>query len=155
MGSFEVIRRAAISAPAEDVHALINDFHEWAAWSPWEGLDPHLTRVYSGAPSGLGAHYAWSGNRKAGQGSMEITSSTPELIGIALTFLKPFKAVNHIDFELAPASAGTSGTAVTWRMTGEQTGVMAVFGKLVSMDRLVGKDFERGLSQLKATAEAP
>ena len=30
----------------------------------------------------------------------------------------------------------------------------ALFGKVVSMDRLVGKDFERGLAQLKSVAEA-
>ncbi|MGD9960898.1 SRPBCC family protein [Nocardioides sp.] len=152
MGSFEVVRQAQIDAPAETLHSLISNFHEWTAWSPWEDVDPDLHRVYSGPESGPGAHYAWSGNRKAGQGSMEITSSTPTVIRIALSFLKPFKAVNDITFELEP---GGSSTGVTWRMTGEQSGLMALFGKVVSMDRLVGKDFEKGLTRLKAVAESP
>ena len=133
------------------MHALIDDFREWRAWSPWEDLDPDLTRIHSGSASGVGAKYAWEGNRKAGKGSMEITSSTPEAIGVALEFLKPFKAKSRVDFTLTPSG---SGTTVTWRMIGEQNGLMGLFGKLVPMDRLVGKDFEKGLLRLKAVAES-
>lgn len=138
------------SDPAR-LHALIDDFHVWQTWSPWEGLDPDLERSYTGAPSGVGAHYAWRGNRKAGAGSMEITASTPERIEVALRFLKPFKALSDITFELAPNG---NGTDVTWRMTGEQRGAAALFAKVMPMDKLVGTDFERGLAQLKSVAEA-
>ena len=138
------------SDPAR-LHALIDDFHAWQTWSPWEGLDPDLERSYTGAPSGVGAHYAWRGNRKAGAGSMEITASTPERIEVALQFLKPFKALSDITFVLAPNG---SGTDVTWRMTGEQRGAAALFAKVMPMDKLVGTDFERGLAQLKSVAEA-
>jgi len=150
MSTFEVTRSATVQADAAAVHALIDDFHEWTKWSPWEDVDPDLQRTYSGADSGVGAKYAWSGNRKAGQGSMKITSSTHEQIGVELTFLKPFKASNHVTFTLTPSG---SGTEVAWRMTGEQKGVAALFGKIVSMDKLVGKDFEKGLARLKANAE--
>ncbi|CUR56489.1 conserved hypothetical protein [metagenome] len=150
MASFEVVRQTPVTASAQTLHALIDDFHEWRAWSPWEDLDPDLQRIYSGPAAGPGARYAWSGNRKAGQGSMEITGSSPSEIQVALTFLKPFKAVNTITFELEPSG---SETVVTWRMTGEQTGLMALFGRLMPMDRLVGSDFERGLARLKAVAE--
>ncbi len=149
MGSFEVVRTATINAPAATLHALIDDFHEWSKWSPWEDVDPDLKRVFTGPAAGPGAHYAWSGNRKAGQGSMEITASSPSVIGIALMFLKPFKATNELEFGLEPTEGGTQ---VTWRMTGRQTGLMAIFGKVVSMDRLVGKDFEKGLDQLGRAA---
>ena len=151
MSTFEVVRAATINAEPAAVHALIIDFHAWTAWSPWEGLDPELQRTYTGPEAGVGAHYAWSGNRKAGQGSMEIVSSSPTAIGIDLAFVKPFKATNHVEFLMTPAGAGTE---VAWRMTGEQQGLAALFGKLVPMDRLVGKDFEKGLARLKAVAEA-
>ena len=39
-------------------------------------------------------------------------------------------------------------------MSGEQTGVMGVVGKVMKMDRLIGPDFEKGLARLKAVAEA-
>jgi hypothetical protein len=150
MSSFEVTRSTAIAADPALVHGLINDFHEWPKWSPWEELDPDMERTHSGAESGVGAHYAWNGNRKAGEGSMEITSSSPDEVGLTVTFLKPWKATNEIVFSLEPTG---DGTAVTWTMRGEQKGLMAVLGKVIPMDRLVGKDFEKGLARLKQTAE--
>ena len=150
MGAYTVTRSTDVDAEPAHLHALIDDFHEWVAWSPWEDLDPDLERTYSGPDRGVGAHYAWSGNRKAGRGSMEITSSTPQQIGVALTFQAPFASTTDVTFDLVPSG---SGTTVTWTMRGETKGVMALFGRLVPMDKLVGKDFEKGLARLKAVAE--
>jgi len=150
MSRFDIARSTTIRATPGHVHALVNDFHKWPAWSPWEDVDPALQRTYSGPDSGVGAHYAWSGNRRAGSGSMEITSSTPEAIDLRLSFLKPWKATNDVTFTFVPVGEDTE---VTWRMTGEQRGVAAIFAKVVDMDRLLGKDFDKGLARLKATAE--
>ena len=150
MSTFEVSRSTSIAADQASVHGRINDFHEWTAWSPWEDVDPNLQRIYTGPDEGVGAHYAWQGNRQAGQGSMEIVSSTPEQIGVKLSFLKPWKATNDVTFTLVPTG---SGTEVTWRMTGEHQGMGKVFAKVFSMDKLVGKDFEKGLARLKAVSE--
>lgn len=152
MSHFEVSRSQTVQADPARVHALIDDFHEWTAWSPWEDVDPDLRRTYTGPASGVGAHYAWQGNRKAGQGSMEITGSAPERIDVRLSFLKPWKATNEVAFELVPAGTGTE---VTWRMWGENTGMAAVFTKVFNMDTFLGKDFEKGLARLKAVAETP
>jgi hypothetical protein len=155
MSDFEIVRSTAVAAEPARVHGLVDDFHQWLAWSPWEGLDPELRRTYSGPDSGVGAHYAWEGNRRAGAGSMEITGSTPERIDIRLAFLKPFKNTNQVTFTLTPTQVdGTPGTSVEWRMSGERTGFWGVVGRVVPMDRLIGKDFEKGLAQLKAAAEA-
>jgi|SRR3712207_2913669 len=151
MADFEVVRSATISAGRDRVHGLIDDFHQWRSWSPWEDLDPDLQRAYSGAESGVGARYAWEGNRKAGKGHMEITDSKPERVEVRLTFEKPWKATNQVVFDLTPA--GDQATEVAWRMTGTNKGVAALFGKVFSMDRMVGKDFEKGLARLKAKAE--
>ena len=151
MGAFEVVRSTTIAAPRERVHGLIDDFHAWREWSPWEDVDPDLRRDYSGPRSGPGAQYAWEGNRKAGKGNMEITSSTPDRVGVRLSFEKPWKATNQVAFELSGDGEATTG--VTWRMTGRTTGMAALFGRIVSMDRLVGKDFEKGLARMKAAAE--
>ncbi len=152
MGGYVVSRSTTVVVDPARVHGLINSFHEWTAWSPWEDIDPALQREYAGPDSGVGARYAWSGNRKAGQGAMEITSSSPDEIRLRIDFLKPVKATNRVVFSLTPAA---DGTEVTWLMTGEQRGLMALVGRLVPMDRLVGKDFEKGLTRLKAVAEAP
>jgi Polyketide cyclase / dehydrase and lipid transport len=150
MSTFEISRSTNIAADPASVHGRINDFHEWTAWSPWEDVDPNLQRIYTGPDQGVGAHYAWQGNRRAGQGSMEIVSSTPEQIGVKLAFLKPWKATNDVTFTLVPTG---SGTDVTWTMTGEHQGLGKVFSKVFSMDKMIGKDFEKGLSRLKAVSE--
>ncbi len=152
MGTYEVSRSIPVEADPARVHGLVNDFREWRAWSPWEDLDPALERTYEGPEAGVGARYSWRGNRKAGEGSMELTSSTPQRIEVALTFLRPFKASNQVTFDLVPSSGGS--TDVTWTMTGEQKGLMGVLGKVIPMDKLVGKDFEKGLARLKAAAES-
>jgi hypothetical protein len=150
MGSYEVVRMTTVGADPATVHGLIDDLHRWPAWSPWEDLDPDLRRSYTGADAGVGARYAWEGNRKAGTGTMEITASTLEEVEIALAFLKPFRSTSTVTFELLPTAAGTD---VTWRMAGEQKGAAALFGKVVSMDKLVGEDMEKGLARLKGVAE--
>ncbi len=150
MGSYSVTRSTTVDAPAHEVHALIDDFHAWTQWSPWEDLDPELQRTYSGSERGVGAVYQWSGNRKAGQGRMEVTRSSPESVEVALDFLKPFKSSSTTTFSLVTSG---NGTVVEWRMTGEQKGLMSALGKVYSMDRLIGPDFEKGLARLKAVVE--
>ncbi|AJW42999.1 hypothetical protein NY08_4999 [Rhodococcus sp. B7740] len=146
-----VERSAVVRADAATVHALIDDFHQWVKWSPYEGVDPDLKRTYSGPDAGVGASYSWSGNRKAGVGTMTITESIPEeRIVLDLAFTKPFKNRNVTAFLLEPVA---DGTRVTWRMSGKQSKLFALIGKVFSMDKLVGPDFDKGLRQLAAVAE--
>lgn len=151
MSAFEIVRRTHIDADPGHVHDLVNDFRRWRGWSPWEDVDPGLQRDYDGPQAGVGSAYSWSGNRKAGAGSMVITESSPERIGIEINFLKPFKATNQVAFDIVPASAGAD---VAWSMNGEQTGMAALFARLVNVERLVGKDLEKGLARLKELAES-
>ena len=149
--TYTVERSATIDAPAARIYEQIADFHKWRSWSPWEGLDPELQRTHAGPESGTGAVYSWSGNRKAGQGRMEITDATePSRVLIDLVFEKPWKARNDTRFTIAPEG---SGSRVTWTMTGKKTLMTKVMGVVKSMDALVGPDFEKGLARLKATAE--
>ncbi|MBA2953643.1 transcriptional regulator [Nocardioides sp. MAH-18] len=150
MPGYTVVRTAVVPADPATVHALVNDFHQWRVWSPWEDLDPDLQRTYSGPDRGVGARYAWKGNRKAGEGSMEITASEPEHIDVRLAFLKPFSATNDVRFTLTPTDAGTT---VEWRMDGEQKGFWGFVGRFMNMDKLVGKDFEKGLARLQAAVQ--
>ena len=148
---YTVERTTTINAPAEKVYAQIVDFHNWRAWSPWDDLDPDMQRSYPGADSGVGAGYAWSGNRKAGEGKMEITEAVePSRVQIALDFLKPFKSSSTTTFNLKPQG---DTTKVTWTMTGPKTLMTRVMGVFKSMDKMVGPDFEKGLTQLKGASE--
>ena len=151
MGTFTISRAADIQAPAATVHGLISDYHRWIDWSPWEGIDPHLQRTYTGADAGVGAKYAWVGNKKVGSGNMETIRDETDRIEIRLEFTAPWKAVNTTVFDLAE-TAGT--TRVTWTMTGEHRGLRGLLMGLMPMDKIVGKDFEKGLAHRKAKAEA-
>ena len=148
--TFHVERSTAIAASPEQIFPLISDFRNWRSWSPFEKLDPALKRTLSGAESGKGAVYEWEGNRKAGQGRMEIAAASPSRIAIDLRFLKPFKAHNLAEFRLEP-QGGT--TKVTWSMEGKAPFAAKVIHTIFNMDRMVGKDFERGLANLKTIAE--
>jgi len=149
--SFRVERSTTIAAPPEKIAALIDDFHQWDAWSPWAHLDPIMKTTYSGPPSGVGSVYVWEGNSKVGKGRMEILSIEPTKTTIELDFLKPFESRNTADFVLEPQG---TGTRVNWIMNGPirffPGKVMSVF---TSMDKVIGPDFDKGLANLKSAAE--
>lgn len=150
--AFRVERSIVIKASAERVFALINDFRNFAVWSPWEKLDPNMSRSITGAATGKGAVYEWAGNMKAGAGRMEITESQPSSkILMRLDFLKPIKSSNTAEYLLTPQADST--TKVTWLMYGPSPFVSKVMQVFVSMDDMIGGDFESGLTQMKAAAE--
>jgi hypothetical protein len=149
--AFRIQRSATIKAPPDRLFGLINDFHNWGTWSPWEKLDPALQRTYSGMASGKGAIYEWEGNKQVGKGRMEITESTaPSKIVIKLDFLKPFEAHNTAEFTL---EAQGDSTHITWAMLGRNPFMMKVMGLFMNMDSMIGKDFEKGLASMRRATE--
>jgi Polyketide cyclase / dehydrase and lipid transport len=150
--TFVVERSVTINASPEKIAPLINDFHNWDAWSPWAKLDPAMKTTYSGPASGVGSVYEWEGNSKVGKGRMEMRVVQPLKTSLKLDFLKPFETHNTADFVLQPE--GNTATRVTWVMYGPLTFIP---GKLMSvfttMDNVIGDDFQRGLASLKTAAE--
>ncbi len=151
--TFQVTRTATINAPPERIYPLIADFKAWGAWSPWEKKDPAMTRSYGGPESGVGATYAWAGDKNVGEGGMRILEANPPArIALKLDFLKPFEAHNDVVFALAPQGSATN---VTWTMTGPTPFIGKIMHVFMDMDRMVGGDFESGLAAMKATVERP
>jgi hypothetical protein len=149
--TFSVQRGATMKAQPEKIFSLINDFHQWGNWSPWENRDPAMTRSFSGAQSGRGAAYAWEGNKNVGSGRMEILdASAPSKITIKLDFLKPFEAHNTAEFTMLPQGDVTN---VTWVMHGPAPFMSKMMQVFMNIDRLIGKDFEIGLANLKGLTE--
>ena len=149
--TFRIQRAAVMNAPAEKIFPLIADFHQWLDWSPWDGRDPALKRTYSGTERGKGAVYAWDGNKNVGSGRMEILeASSPSKVVIKLDFLKPFEAHNTAEFTMLPQGGATN---VIWVMHGPAPFMSKVMQVFMNMDRMIGKDFEAGLSNLKVVSE--
>src|SRR6202163_3167501 len=89
--TFSVQRATTVKAPPERIFPLINDFHQWGSWSPYENKDPAMKRSFSGAADGKGAVYGWEGDKNVGSGRMEILdTSKPSKIVIKLDFFTPF-----------------------------------------------------------------
>ena len=153
--SFSVRRATTVKAPPEKIFALINDFHQWALWSPYENKDPAMQRSYSGAASGKGAVYAWDGNNNVGSGRMEILdSAVPSKIVIKLDFLKPFQGHNIAEFTMLPQDDATSVTTdVTWLMHGPAPLISRLMQVFIDLDHMIGKNFEIGLANLKRLTE--
>ena len=148
---FRIERSTLISAAPEKIFPHLVNFRQWTAWSPWENVDPALKRTYGGPESGVGAHYAWEGNRNVGSGRMEIREVRPaERIAIQLDFFSPMEAHNTAEFTLAKEGAGTK---VTWAMFGPSPYVSKLMGLFFNMDRMVGGMFAQGLANLKTVAE--
>lgn len=147
-----VQRSATIQAPADIVFAKVNDFHKWSEWSPWEKLDPNMKRTFTGANAGLDAMYEWTGNDEVGKGRMTIQESKPnELVRIRLEFFEPWPQTSTTLFTFAPAGEGTT---VTWKMEGKHNFVSKAMCLVMDMDKMIGKDFEKGLAQLDTAAQA-
>ena len=149
--TFVVQRKAVMKAPAKKIFAYFNDFKTWNKWSPWEKIDPAMKKAYSGKAKGVGSVYAWEGNKQIGQGRMEIIeASAPTQLNIKLDFFKPFEAHNLTTFTLEPSGKSTE---VSWTMRGPSKFMMKVMHLFMNMDKMVGKDFEKGLAQLKSLVE--
>jgi uncharacterized protein YndB with AHSA1/START domain len=148
---FRVARTLKMKASPEKIFGVLDDFHAWSNWSPWEKLDPQMKRTHSGAARGPGAVYAWEGNKKAGAGRMEITDVTPgRRVAIKLDFLKPWEAHNQVELTLEQAGESTN---VTWAMSGPSPFMFRLMGMFMNLDRMIGKDFETGLANIQRLME--
>lgn len=149
---FRVTRTGRINAPADVVFANVNTLRNWEAWSPWAKMDPNAKSTYSGPEAGPGSSMTWSGNNKVGEGRMTIMDIKPnEVIHIQLEFLRPMKATNLTEFLF---KADGSQTTVTWSMSGKNNFVGKAFHMIVNCDKMIGRDFEKGLANLNAASQA-
>lgn len=149
--AFRVSRSTTINAPPGAVFGHVNELRKWRAWSPWEKMDPSMKQTYDGPAAGVGSCTHWIGNKQVGEGRMTIVESKPgELVRIRLEFLKPFKATNMAEFTFTPRGGQT---AIEWAMTGEKNFIFKAFCMFMNMDKMVGKDFEKGLAAMKAEVE--
>jgi uncharacterized protein YndB with AHSA1/START domain len=149
--TFSVQRATTVKAAPERIFPLINDFHQWGSWSPYENKDPAMQRSFGGAADGKGAVYGWEGNKNVGSGRMEILdTSEPSKIVIKLDFFTPFEGHNTAEFTMLPQGDATN---LTWLMHGPASFMSKVMQVFINLDKMIGKDFEIGLANLKRLTE--
>jgi hypothetical protein len=151
-GEFRVTRSATMAAPPDAVFPQVNELRKWAAWNPWEKLDPAMKLTYEGPASGVGAAYAWVGNKDVGEGRMTITESRlNESVQFKLEFFKPMAGLCAAEFTFKPQG---NQTVVTWTMTGKNNFIAKAMCLFMNMDKMIGDQFEKGLAQMKTIVEA-
>ena len=149
---YRITRSFAVVAPPEAVFPQVNELKKWEAWNPWGKIDPAMKLTYEGPTSGVGAAYAWVGNNEVGEGRMTITESRPnELVQFKLEFFKPMAGVSTAEFTFKPQG---NQTDVTWTMTGKNNFIAKAFCMFMSMEKMIGGQFEKGLADLKSVVEA-
>ena len=150
--NFRIQRSAQVGAPPPVIFAIINDLHQWGRWSPYDKRDPNMKKTFAGSARGPGAIYTWNGNNEVGEGRLTIEESKPgELVRMKLEFSRPFKATNEVNFKLEPSEGGTR---VSWIMDGKNNFMTKAMSLVMNMDKMVGKEFEQGLANLNAAAQA-
>ncbi len=149
--TLSVTRSLSMKAPPEKIYALVNDLAKWQSWSPYEVKDPGMKRTLGAVTAGVGATYAWEGNKEVGQGEMAISRSTaPSLVSMQLHFIKPFEGRNQADFKM---DAQGDSTLVTWHMHGPAPFINKLMGVFMNLDQMIGKDFEVGLKNIQTMVE--
>jgi hypothetical protein len=148
---YRVTRSLAIAAPPEAIFTHVNEPRKWEAWNPWGKLDPNMKLTYDGPAAGVGASYSWVGNNDVGEGKMTITESHPnDRIQFKLEFFKPMAGVCDTLFTFKPQGQQTD---VTWSMSGKNNFIAKALCLFMSMDKMIGGQFEKGLASMKSIVE--
>jgi hypothetical protein len=150
--AYQVERSTTIHAPADAVFATVSDLKAFGDFSPWDKRDPAMKKTFSASTSGVGATYAWEGNKEVGSGKMTVTEhNPPSRVRHKLEFIAPFAAVADTGFDIA--AAGADNVKVTWSMQGRKDFMAKFFGLFMDMNKAIGKDFDEGLANLKRVVE--
>ena len=147
-----VERSASFDAKPAAVYAYLNGYRRFNEWSPWAQIDPNTRYTFSGPPVGVGAKQDWdSKDPNAGKGSQEIIKVEPYKLIQARLLFADFEGENIVSYVIA---AEGEGTRLTWRMESDLGGnpVNRWFGTM--LDKMVGKDYDKGLANLKSHLEA-
>ncbi len=143
---YNLERSVTIDAPTNIVVEQVVKFENFIKWSPWSDLDPNMTYEITGIDGEVGSVYSWSGNDSVGTGSLTTISVTGNRIEQKLDFTAPWEAhdLTYYEFEETP-----DGIEVTWGMDGNLDRPMNLMGLFMSMEDMIGPEYEKGLQNLK------
>ena len=140
-----VERSGFVNADHEIVFDHISDLRKWQLWSPWFEADPDMHIEYFGPEYGTGSGYEWRSD-VVGNGKLTISQSIRYArVSADLDFMEHGTGSSSFILEVADG-----GTNVIWTMNTDMgtNPINRYFGLL--MDTMLGKDFEKGLSNLAA-----
>ena len=149
--TFHISRTEFIEAAPEAIYPYMSDFHQGLLWVPFETRDPNQERTFSGPENGRGSIYEFVGNSRVGAGRLEIVAAVPpSRVVISLDMIRPMQGHNTVEYTITPVAGGSE---VTWAMSGTSNYFGRLLGIFISMETMLGKDFVKGLNNLKALLE--
>jgi hypothetical protein len=149
--NYSVSRSINIAASDTLIYNNIADFNEFKTWNPWYKMEPTAKLTISGTSKQANHLYEWVG-KETGSGAMKITEVKPYvLVKIELKFIEPFESIAATQFDIKNEG---NENKVIWSMRGENNLISKWMGVFMSMDDMIGKNFEDGLKSLKEKSEA-
>ena len=147
-----IVREIFIKAPSEKIFPFINNSQKANSWMPWQESDPGAIMKYSGPEEGVGSTSSWDSPGKMGTGKAEVVESVPnQTVKTKLTYTKPMNMSQMAEVSLTPSA---DGTIVKWSVKGNNTFLGRLMCVFMNMDKMVGGQFEKGLTKLKNQVEA-
>ncbi|HUR64953.1 MAG TPA: SRPBCC family protein [Chitinophagaceae bacterium] len=145
-------RSITINAPSAVVYEQLSRLENFNKWSVWTQQDTSATYTLSGNDGTVGATSSWTGEPGlSGEGKMQITGLIPgQKVTHSFEFRKP-KRIDATSF--FTLNEGSGSTIVTWNFEMATPRPWNIFNLFYSMDKEMGKDFEKGLASLKEVSE--
>ena len=150
--NYNVFRTIEINSPKNTVFPYLKFLEKQNEWSPWAKKDPDMELKFTGIDGEVGAISYWNGNKDVGEGEQEITKIIDgKRVEGRLRFIKPWRSASDCYMDLEETATGKS--KVTWGFSGKNKFPFSIMMLFMSMDKMVGKDFEEGLETLRNKLE--
>jgi Polyketide cyclase / dehydrase and lipid transport. len=154
-GDCQYEKSVSINAPVEKVWQNTNTLKAMDQWSPWNDLDPNMKKDWTGTTGQPGEKVCWdSKNEDAGKGCQEVTKvdAVNKRIDTNIKFLTPYESEAAAYVTVVPEG---NGSKATWGFTSKIPYPFTLMKLFMDLEEAIGKDYEKGLSRLKAASEKP
>lgn len=132
----------------EQIKANVVKYENFIQWSPWSEKDLKMIQSLPEKDGEVGAKYSWAGNRQVGMGSMTLVENSDHKVVHDLVFGKRPAAQAIFEIERVNDSY-----VVSWTLNTDM-GINPLGRAFVPvMKKMIGKDFNHGLSKLKKLIE--
>lgn len=150
---YSVERSISINQPKQVVFDYVKYLKNQGKFSVWSKIDPNMKTEYRGTDGTVGFVSAWDSRvKEAGKGEQEIVNiKDGERIDYVLRFYEPMTSTDNA--YLALKSKNESSTDVSWGFFGKMKYPMNLMLAFMDMDKMLGKDLEGGLNNLKSELE--
>jgi hypothetical protein len=150
---YAVVRELTINKPKQEVFDYVKLLKNQNNYSVWATMDPNMKKEYRGIDGTVGFVSAWDSDQKnVGKGEQEIKKiADGDRLDFELRFLKPYKSTDYA--YMVTENISENQTKVKWGFTGKMNYPMNLMLLTMDMDKMLGKDLETGLYNLKTVLE--